>query len=113
MQIKKNPETGHFQMTGSVPENGTKVMGIRQLYGVFSGPKGEKLMSEIRQDSINRGYRAPLVFKVLSGVKDKETTEQAIALENVDLLRKRRLWLEKATGKISEAEYQTQLREGS
>jgi len=112
MQIKKNPETGHLQLTGSVPEDGTKVVGIRQLYGIFSGPKGEKLMSEIRQDAINRGYRAPLVFKVLSGVKDKETTEQAKALDNVEILRKKRLWLEKTTGRISEAEYQTQLREG-
>jgi hypothetical protein len=112
MQIKKNPETGHFQMTGSIAEDGTKIAGIRQLYGVFSGPKGEKLMSEIRQDAINRGYRAPLVFKVLSGVKDKETKEQETALNVVEQLRKKRLWLEKATGKISEAEYQTHLREG-
>ena len=99
-------------MTGSVCENGTKVAGMKELYGVFSGADGERLMSEIRQDRVNRGFRSPLAFKVLNSVKDKETIEQEKVLQNVALLKKKRLWLEKATGKISEAEYQTQLREG-
>lgn len=111
MALRINPETGHLQQTGT-DTGDRQIASARLCYEVFSGPKGDQLASEITQDFINRGLRAPLAIKAVRMVNDLETKESTRALRNVEQLRKIRLQREKFAGRISEAEYQMQLNKG-
>lgn len=107
-----NPETGHLQIVGTDPGE-TKVANARDVYKVFSGADGERLMNDIAQDCINRGLRVPLAIKAVKQVRDNETRELEKSLHNVEYLRKVRLQREMFAGRISEAEYQRELSKGA
>lgn len=108
--IKFDPDTGQPRVWGSSIPRSASLHTIRE---VFSGEHGDRLMSEISQDSINRGRRVPITIRVMRHIMDRETHEATLAAHNVEELRKKRLWREKSSGVITEAEYQKQLREGS
>lgn len=111
MALRINPETGHLQQTGT--DTGDRnIASARLCYQVFSGSQGERLANEIVQDFVNRGFRAPLAIKAVRMVNDLETQETTRALSNVEQLRRVRLQREKFVGRISEAEYQSQLNKG-
>lgn len=111
MAVKINPETGHMGIVGTDSEK-TKVIPVREVYKVFSGREGERLMNDITQDCLNRGQRVPLAIKAVKNVHDIETKETISALDNVEQLRKGRLQREKMAGRLSESQYETEIQKG-
>lgn len=111
MAVRINPETGHMGIVGTDPGT-TKVVSPRKVYETFSGADGERLMSEIAQDCLNRGQRVPLAIKAVRMVKDTETKELEQSLHSAEYLRKVRLQREKQAGRISEAEFQREISKG-
>lgn len=111
MAVRFNPETGHMGIVGT-DAGTTKVMSPRKVYETFSGAAGERLMSDIAQDCLNRGQRVPLAIKAIRSVKDTETQELERSLHSAEYLRKIRLQREKQAGRISEAEFQREISKG-
>ena len=112
MALKINPETGNMVRSGTDPLGGAPDADIKLIAEVFSGPDGDRLRSEIAQDAARRGCFVP-VLRLLQERKDRQTSWAVHELAKKEQLRKARLWREKATGVITEAEYQKQLREGT
>jgi hypothetical protein len=108
--LRFDPDTGQGRVFGSVHERAVSLSTLRE---VFSGAEGDKLMSEIAQDSIMHGQRTPIAIRALRNIRDKETKEAETAAHNVEYLRKVRLQREKMTGVITEEEYKKQLHEGA
>lgn len=111
MALKINPETGNFVRSGTDSLGGAPDADIKLVSEVFSGPDGDRLRTEIAQDCARRGTFVP-VLRLLQQAKTEANHFRIKELAKVEQLRKARLWREKATGAISEAEYQKQLREG-
>lgn len=112
MALKINPETGNMVRSGTDPLGGAPDASIKLVAEVFSGPQGDRLRSEIAEDSARRGCFVP-VLRLLQEAKTSANHWRIKELAKKEQIRRARLAREKYSGAISEAEYQKQLKEGT